>query len=203
MPTGYTAGILDGEIMTFEQFAKSCMRAFGATIHMRDEPHDKPYQKQTPSEYHKKSISKLEKRLKEIKELSDDQLKAKIIEDKKNELLDCEATIKERKEHRKKLNSMLKKARCWNPPTAEHLGIKNFMINQLTDTIKIDCAVPYYEKRIKEIDSFLNDFDVDEYRADEIEFIKNGIEYHQEEYEKDLERCETSNKWVEDFIESL
>ena len=36
MPTGYTAGILEGKIKTFPEFAKICMRAFGAAIHMRD-----------------------------------------------------------------------------------------------------------------------------------------------------------------------
>lgn len=53
MPTGYTAGILDGEINTFEEFAKTCMRAFGATIHMRDEPLSKTYEPEKTSDYHK------------------------------------------------------------------------------------------------------------------------------------------------------
>lgn len=41
MPTGYTAGILNGTIKTFKEFATKCSRAF--MIHMRDEAHDAPY----------------------------------------------------------------------------------------------------------------------------------------------------------------
>ncbi len=58
MPTGYTAGILDGKITTFQQFAKQCMRAFGATIHMRDDDMDAEITPRTPSDYYSKEIEK-------------------------------------------------------------------------------------------------------------------------------------------------
>jgi len=39
MPTGYTAEIYEGEKeVTFEKFALTCARAFGACITIRDEP---------------------------------------------------------------------------------------------------------------------------------------------------------------------
>ena len=44
MPTGYTAGIIDGKTETFQEFAKQCMRNFGACIHMRDENMGKEYE---------------------------------------------------------------------------------------------------------------------------------------------------------------
>ena len=37
MPTGFTAGILDGKINSFREFALVCVRAFGAAAHMRDD----------------------------------------------------------------------------------------------------------------------------------------------------------------------
>lgn len=42
MPTGYTVGIADGKITTFEQYAMTCARAFGALVMMRDDPFDAP-----------------------------------------------------------------------------------------------------------------------------------------------------------------
>src|SRR5688572_13460567 len=66
MPTGYTAGILSGETKSFKQFAIDCMRAFGATIHMRDEPMDKPYEPRTPSEYYSKRIGELKKQISDL-----------------------------------------------------------------------------------------------------------------------------------------
>jgi len=64
MPTGYTAGIINGETETFQDFAKDCMRAFGATMHMRDDDMDKDYVPRTPSDYHTKQIQSSEDNLK-------------------------------------------------------------------------------------------------------------------------------------------
>ena len=44
MPTGYTAGIADGTITNFEQYALRCIRAFGATMHLRDESLEHEYE---------------------------------------------------------------------------------------------------------------------------------------------------------------
>ena len=52
MPTGYTNGILNGEIKTFDEFAKQCIRAFGAAIHMRDDDFNKEYEKRKPDNYY-------------------------------------------------------------------------------------------------------------------------------------------------------
>jgi hypothetical protein len=38
MPTGYTAGVADGTITEFREYALLCARAFGACIMLRDEP---------------------------------------------------------------------------------------------------------------------------------------------------------------------
>lgn len=58
MPTGFTAPIYDGEDITFEQFANSCLRNFGIYLRFggkypnlsRYEIPDKIY----PSDYYKK-----------------------------------------------------------------------------------------------------------------------------------------------------
>ena len=58
MPTGYTAGILDGTVKDFNEFAKKCSRAF--MIHLRDEPFDSEYKKREPSDYHSKNLKEAE-----------------------------------------------------------------------------------------------------------------------------------------------
>jgi hypothetical protein len=74
MPTGYTAGIIDGEITTFEQFATQCSRAFGATIHMRDNPLDSPYEPRTPSQYYVNSLQSQREKLEETKTMTDEAI---------------------------------------------------------------------------------------------------------------------------------
>jgi hypothetical protein len=86
MPTGYTSGIIDGKITTFQQFAKLCMRAFGATIHMRDESMDAEYTPDKPSEYYPKEIAKTKKLLAAIESASD----KKLIADYKKELAELQ-----------------------------------------------------------------------------------------------------------------
>ena len=74
MPTGYTAGIIDGEITTFEQFAIQCTRAFGATIHMRDNPLDSPYEPRTPSDHYVNSLQSQREKLEETKTMTDEAI---------------------------------------------------------------------------------------------------------------------------------
>lgn len=74
MPTGYTEGIMNGKITTFPQFAKLCMRAFGATIHLRDESLDSEYEPRVPSDYHSKEIERAKKNIIDAKKLSDEEI---------------------------------------------------------------------------------------------------------------------------------
>lgn len=58
MPTGFTAPIYDGEDITFEQFANSCLRNFGIYLRFGGKyPNLSRYEildKICPSDYHKK-----------------------------------------------------------------------------------------------------------------------------------------------------
>lgn len=99
MPTGYTAGILDGTINDFPQFAKLWMRAFGATVMMRDEPLDKEWEPRTPSDYHLKAIEKANAELDKAKSYSDEDILAMVRADllKSKEyhekgIIDCQKT---------------------------------------------------------------------------------------------------------------
>ena len=78
MPTGYTAGVVDGTIKTFNDFAKSCMRAFGATIHMRDEPLNRKYEQRVPGVYYIESLEEAKKELALLETLPDEHFVNKI-----------------------------------------------------------------------------------------------------------------------------
>ena len=78
MPTGYTAGIIDGSIKTFEQYAKTCVRAFGAAIHMRDDSLSEEYVPREPGDYHLNALNRAKKQLNQSKKMTD----TKIIKDR-------------------------------------------------------------------------------------------------------------------------
>jgi len=204
MPTGYTAGILDGKVNTFEEFATVCTRAFGATIHMRDNPMDSPYEPRTPSDYHTNSIHSKRERLEEIESMSDE----KIVEDFNTQLGEDlkyhQTKMEEDKRNLEKLNSMLESAKSWVPPTEDHQPFRNFMIEQIESTIKVDGDPSYHVNKIVGIKKQMEEgINPKEYREETIQEIKSQISYHETEYQKELVRCKDSNDWMDKFFESI
>jgi hypothetical protein len=64
MPTGFTADICKGAEVSFEDFAMTCARAFGALYSMRDEPMDAPIPETfVASGYHADELEKAKARL--------------------------------------------------------------------------------------------------------------------------------------------
>jgi len=203
MPTGYTAGILDGTTRDFTQFAKLCMRAFGATMHLRDENLDAEYLKREPSDYHRKEIDKAKAALNYAKSAPSTSI---ILNEKERLEKDRDYYIKsisDTKEYVKKLNDFLEKAEAFNPPTKQHLEIKSFMIEQLKSTINFDGSTEFSEKRLSEIESELSTLDSEKIRKQQIDEAAKSLKYHKAEYAKEVARCNDSNNWVEMFLKSV
>lgn len=69
MPTGFTAPIYDGEDITFEQFANSCLRNFGIYQRFEGHPNLSKYEipdKICPSDYSKKRYEEAKESMKSI-----------------------------------------------------------------------------------------------------------------------------------------
>lgn len=107
MPTGYTAGIFDGTINSFEKFAMKCSRAFGATIHMRDDSLDEEYRKRTVDSYYFESVDDNLKRINKLKLISDEELIQEETDNINQEISYCENKIKECEEHIIKFSSII------------------------------------------------------------------------------------------------
>lgn len=203
MPTGYTAGIIDGTTKTFEDYAKHCMRNFGACIHMRDSKFSDPYKPDTVSDYHPKEIQSLEKELKKLNSIPD----GKLLNDYQIELRDQiqrnEKSVIEMQERKDRLIEFLNKAKAFKAPTIEHTGIRDFMIQQIEDTIDWDCNPRYINERVKNAQNAFKNIDVAKIRAEKKRDIEKDLAYHTEELQKETERVVGRNKWVSDFIASL
>jgi hypothetical protein len=204
MPTGYTAGIIDGEITTFEQFATQCSRAFGATIHMRDNPLDSPYEPRTPSEYYVNSLQSQREKLEETKTMTDEA----IVQDFENLLKDSleyhERELEKTKVNLGRLNSIMESAKSWVPPTEDHEGVRDYMIDQLEITIKADGDPSYHVNKIVQAKKELEEgIDPKVYREEKIKEIEDRISYYEGEVQKELERCKQSNDWMDKFLESI
>jgi hypothetical protein len=204
MPTGYTAGIIDGEITTFEQFATQCSRAFGATMHMRDNPLDSPYEPRTPSEYYVNSLQSQREKLEETKTMTDEA----IVQDFETLLKDSleyhERELEKTKVNLGRLNSIMESAKSWVPPTEDHEGVRDYMIDQLEITIKADGDPSYHVNKIVQAKKELEEgIDPKVYREEKIKEIEDRISYYEGEVQKELERCKQSNDWMDKFLESI
>ena len=204
MPTGYTAGIIDGEITTFEQFATQCTRAFGATIHMRDNPMDSPYEPRTPSEYYTNSLQSQREELERMESLTDEDIVQEFETSMRDSLEYHEKGLEKDKANLEKLNSILASAKSWVPPTEEHEGLRTFMIEQIESTIKVDGDPSYHVNKIVQIKQEMEGgIDPKSYRGKKIKEIEDKIFYYETEHQKELVRCKQSNDWMGKFFESI
>jgi hypothetical protein len=204
MPTGYTAGILDGTITDFKGFAKTCMRAFGATIHMRDEGLDKEYEPRVPSTYNLERMEELEMTI----ALAEEKSIEKFIEEERElireEILSIKEQIEKKKVAKQKLDAILQEVQNWNPPTEEHVNFKEFMIEQLESTIRFDGDVPYYEKKREEVESRVYEIlDGEKIKKRVVDSLRDSLQYQKKSHKEELDRCEKANKWVDELIQSI
>jgi hypothetical protein len=194
MPTGYTAGILDGTTKDFKEYAKLCSRAF--MIHLRDEPIDSEYTPRTPSNYHIKAITEAKLKLKEIEVLDDETIVKREYEKILNDIEYHEKAIVNKNENEVKLNQFLEKAKAYKPPTETHKGISDFMIEQIEKTIDFDCKDDdYHQKRINKLKENLKVLNADDIRGQLRAKATEDIAYNTKAHEEDLKRCRDSNNW--------
>jgi len=204
MPTGYTQGILNGEIKSFEDFAITCTRAFGATIHMRDEPLSKPWEPEEPSTYHLDSKNRLEEELSKYERMTDEEYLALWRVNIKEKIISAERSLSKKAENRKKLESFRSEALSWVPPTDDHQKFKEFMVDQIEKTLEFDGDTSYYQKEIESLKIRINEgADASQKKAEKIEEIKGNIAYHMAKMKEELSRCRQRNSWVQAVMESF
>lgn len=201
MPSGYTAGIIDGKINDFTTFAILCSRAF--MVHLREEPLDSKYKKREPSTYHKNAIKEAKKQLEEAGKFTDQELidneVAKLTKDKEyhteNKALD--------EQNKAKVTTFLALAKAYEPPTENHKGIAAFMVKQLEETLDYDCDSNYHATELEKIDGKLDNIDANALREALKAAAQYNIDYHTKEHEADKKRCAEHNKWYKDYLKSL
>lgn len=194
MPTGYTAKIKDG--ISFKEFALDCARNFGACISMRDDPFDKPIPKEfKPSSYYEEKIKKLKKELEIVQRLASREAENRANQEYLESVRCQKKRLQEKRELQRKYERMLVQAKNWKAPSSDHIQLKNFMIKQIEDSIDFDCGIGY-----ENTPDLLTG---QEWLDKEIKRIKDDLEYHKKEDEKDKTRISERNLWIRQLRESL
>lgn len=194
MPTGYTSGIQDGEIKTFREFALLCARAFGACIMLRDDPLSSDIPEFTVDDYYVKRIDTERAELAKLQAMTPEEI-AKAHADfyANDDKWRIEANEKKEKD-RAAYQAMLDEVRAFEPASDEHKRHREFMIEQLTDSIRADCGEPY---------KLLEREPIDVWHASQIDDKKRYLARFIERLKEQEELTESRNNWVRLLRESI
>lgn len=196
MPTGYTAMIEeDGE---FEDFILGCAKAFGACVMMRDESSDTPIpEKFEESTYEKEQYEKAILELEKYEKMSLEEAEKKSEEEYNKSIKDSEYHLEKIDRKEDMYKTMLEKVNLWNPPTPEHIGLKDFMIQQIDVSMDNGSSKEYYslEDIIK--------YNGKQWLHEKIKMKKEDIEYYMKRWKEETKRNQDRNKWIKDLRESI
>lgn len=200
MPTGYTAGIADGTVTSFDQFVWTCARNFGALIMMRDEPFNAPVPEsfEPHTSYYDKALAEAEAERERVLALSDAELASEVERHFNEAVAERNDREKRRLAQLADYENMLVAARRWVPPTPEHDGLKEFMVSQLVESIDFDCRPPSprWSPEPKLVPA-------EEWRADKLAELSKTISYHRNQRQSEIARTEGRNQWVHALRQSL
>lgn len=141
MPTGYTDAITAD--MTLEQFTMRCARAFGALIMMRDDSLDAQIPEEfTPDAFYYERVETAKAKVQQVASMTIAEAADSLQDENEQRAKTLAERIQRDADTRAKYERMLAMVDAWEPPTRDHHGLKEFMQQQIRDSIKWDCREP-------------------------------------------------------------
>lgn len=199
MPSAYTEPIYNGENISFEQFANSCLRNFGIYLRWKDNANSGKFEipdKIEPSSYHKERYEESKAQYTKFLEhpVSQEQLEIDYIKYVKRVDAENEKRAERAEALRTRYESMLEKVRKWVVPSEEYQGVKDFMEKQLLEAIEWDCMV--HTEKVSPKDKWIS------FRKNRPDLVDN-INYHLKKYQEDVEDAKKTTQWLNLFRESI
>lgn len=196
MPTGYTDKLYRDESQTFTEFALRCARGMGACIMQRDDPCDIPPRKQKASDYNQRRLVEARNELERLSEMTPQQANEEASAERETKLKERERHNREALELLARYQQMMIAVEHWDPPSTDHVGMKEFMIEQLQTSINFDCSTGDWPK----IPPVMSG---EEWRQAQIQKVLHDIDYHTRENLKEIKRTESRNRWIQQLYDSL
>lgn len=196
MPTGFTAAVADGRTTTLHDFAWACARNFGALISMREEPMDAPIPDTIePSPYYSDKLGQAQKRLQQLHTLAPSEAQRECQQAHSRDLARWKERCDSKAIQRTRYNAMFGQVKEWIPPTDKHIGLFDFMLQQLEDSTPhemIGCADPM--PTIQRWPAWL---------AGAIAKAENDIRYFTKQANEEAERAQENSTWIAALRSSL
>lgn len=146
MPTGITAPIYDGKDVSMKDYLLRCARHMGPYSQYRDEPEDLVITPKSPDSLEEMDmVSQWEKMLSELNSMTEAQLEDAAVQEYNKQMDGVNSTIAESKALFERYSKMLEEIKGWEPPTEDHIPLKEHAISQLESSISHDCIHLDYE----------------------------------------------------------
>ena len=199
MPTRYTEFIENGKITTGADFLMLCARAIDVLGEMRDEPLDAPIpQKLNGDSYYKVLCDKAYLELEKLRSMSTDDIHNANEEDYQNRLRNRRDSIESQTALLKRYDKVLEEVMVWEPPTNDHVGLKNFAINQIRMCTRgiTRCLLYYEETPVERMPD-------DEWYKREVERCEHDVKRYEKNAQEEAKRDEFNYRWLRALRQSL
>lgn len=196
MPTGYTAPVADGKVTDFAEFAWQCARAFGALVMLRDDSNATIPDEFKPSPYYAESVRKAQAELERVRALTPAEADAEAQREYDDAVARNAQYAAERAETRKRYECMLAEVEAWVPPSPDHVEMKNFMREQLADSIRHDCSDLGLYADVKRKPGKA-------WHSDKLAAAERDVAYYTRNLAEELERVAGRNRWLRQLRDSL
>lgn len=173
-----------------------CARAFGAALDLRDEPCDVALPDEIkPNPYYKEWLDNARATFSSLEKISVSEASSKACDEYHAELLEYNSACADKERIRNNYNYMLAESARWQPPSADHVNMKEFMISQLEDSITYDCTAEHLSLPARlSAEEWLN--------KNKMTALKD-IEYHSTRLLEESTRAEKSMLWIKQLKGSL
>ena len=197
MPSGYTSTLADQE-QSFREFVLHCARAFGACIHQRDDPGNDLPKLLEEDTYHLDEYNKALLEYKNFSEQTVVQCKQRFTQERKDRIKRTQDRIKKNAKQIARYKLMLDKVKKWKEPSPEHKNLKDFMVEQLNQSIKWDTD-KYAADELKSAKKLT----FEQWEKEMISSLKGNMDYHFKYIEKEKTKFVKANQWITALYDSL
>jgi len=193
MPTGYTTKLYNGEDQSARDFILSCARGFGATIMQRDDDPNEPPKFREHDNHEAEMAARHSAELAEVEAWTTDEINEAAATDHTKELAAWQESKLKSDALRARYRAMLVKVERWTAPTDNHVGLKEFMVKQLRESIQFDCDDRPAPTEVAG----------HEYRAQRITFLTRMTASYEKYAREEIERVDGANAWITALYDSL
>lgn len=197
MPSGYTEPVLTGKITEFRDFALDCSRAFGARVMERDNGMDAQWEPRTIDEYYITRLNESIQKLNELTARTPEQWTTAHVKACEERFAYLQDTLAKAETAKARYSKMLVFAEDYVAPSADHENFKQFMVEQLVESMKFDVYKPHVS------DTDVDRLTVEQFRDQKIAQVRKDISYYAKEIEEDADRVIGSNNWMYQLFTSL